>query len=960
MRTDSWKPIVRLAAAIAAAALCPAFAQKTISLPKVGEHTVGEDYFLANYTQLLAYWNTLAKESDRLKLVEYGKTAEGRPMIMAIITSPANHKKLARYKEISQRLARAEGLTDEQAHQLAAEGKAVVWIDAGLHATESINAQALFPEIYDLLSRNDAETMRLLNDDILLLTCINPDGMELVANWYMRESDPKLRNMNIPRLYQKYVGHDDNRDSYIANQPETEAVNREMYIDWIPQIMFNQHQTGPAGSVLFFSPFRDPFNYNQDPLVPIGIDLVSAAVHERFIAEGKPGAVMRTGAPYSTWFNGGDRTTTGFHNQIGLLAEIIGSPTPMNIPVVASKLLPMADNPDPIGPRQEWHQRQSIEYLMTADRAILDIASKLREDFLFRIYRAGKNSIERGSTDYWTITPKRIAALQALAGETTGGGDAAPGGDTGGGGGGGRGGIPIQYWNQLRSKDSRDPRGYIIPSDQPDFPTATKFVNALLKTGIVVNRATADFTVAGKRYPGGSYTIQAAQAFRPHLRDMLEPQDHPNDFQYPGGPPKPPYDITGYTLAFQMGVQFDRILDGFEGPFQKIDGLLKPPAGKVTPGTAGYLLSHRMNDAFTGTTKLLSAGQDVYWLKTEFTAQGKTYPAGTIYIPAKATTAAVVRTLSAELGLNFTGIDAKPQGEAFKLRPVRVGLWDRYGGSQDSGHIRWMFEQAFPTPYELVYPPALDAGGLNQKFDVLIFPEGGIPGGGRGGRGGGGGGGRGAGAAVAGGAAGGQQAGGRGGGGGRGGRGGGRADIPDEYRNEIGNVTLATTGPQLRSFVEGGGTLVAIGGSTGIGSYLGLPITDALTETVDGSTRHLPNTKFYVPGSVLEARVDNTLPIAYGLPSEVDMFYINSPAFRVQKDAHTQPVAWFPSAEPLRSGWAWGQQYLNGAVAAVQSDVGKGKVYLFGPEITFRGQPHGTFKFLFNAIYLAGAESVTL
>ncbi len=185
-----------------------------------------------------------------------------------------------------------------------------------------------------------------------------------------------------------------------------------------------------------------------------------------------------------------------------------------------------------------------------------------------------------------------------------------PRGDTGGGGGGGRGGIPIQYWNQLRSKDSRDPRGYIIPSDQPDFPTATKFVNALLKAGVVVDRATADFTVAGKRYPAGSYVIQAAQAFRPHLRDMLEPQDHPNDFQYPGGPPKPPYDITGYTLAFQMGVQFDRILDGFEGPFQKIDGLLKPPAGKVTAGNAaGYLLSHQMNDAFTGTTRLLAAGR---------------------------------------------------------------------------------------------------------------------------------------------------------------------------------------------------------------------------------------------------------------------------------------------------------------------------------------------------------------
>ena len=386
---------------IAFLAATAALAQPKISPPVFGAYTAGDDYFLANYTQLLDYWHKVATQSDRIKLEEIGKTAEGRPIVMAIITAPANFKNLARYKEISQRLARAEGLTDDQARALAAEGKAVVWIDGGLHANEVVPAQALFTETYDLLSRNDPETLRILNDDILLLAPINPDGMELVSNWYMRAADPKQRTINgLPRLYQKYVGHDNNRDSYIANQPETEAVNRQMYIEWIPQIMYNQHQAGPPGSVLFFSPFRDPFNYNQDPLVPIGIDLVSAAVHERFLAEGKPGAVMRSNAPYSTWFNGGDRTTTGFHNQIGLLAEIIGGPTPQSIPMIATKLLAAADQPAPIGPRQEWHQRQSIDYLVTSDRAILDIASKFREDFLFRIYRAGKNSIERGSQDY--------------------------------------------------------------------------------------------------------------------------------------------------------------------------------------------------------------------------------------------------------------------------------------------------------------------------------------------------------------------------------------------------------------------------------------------------------------------------------------------------------------------------------------------------------------------------------
>jgi len=967
MQIRTAKPVL-LSAALILAASFTASSQKSISPPKVGDHTVGEDYYLANYTELLEYWNKLAKESDRIKLVEIGKTAEGRPIIEAIISSPANLKNLARYKEISQRLARAENLTDDQAHALAAEGKAVVWIDGGLHATECVNAQALFIEAYDLLSRNDAETLRILNDDILLLVPANPDGMELVSNWYMRESDPKLRNTeSIPRLYQKYVGHDDNRDSYVANQPETEAINRQMYIEWIPQIMYNQHQTGPAGAVLFFSPFRDPFNYNQDPLVPIGIDLVSAAVHERFLAENKPGAVLRTNAPYSTWFNGGDRTTTGFHNQIGLLSEIIGNPTPISIPLVASKLLPDGNQPLPVGPRQEWHQRQTIDYLITADRAILDIASKFREDFLFRIYRAGKNSIERGSTDYWTLTPKRVAALEAsyakdqaeeggavTAARTGGRGgrggaaSAALGGDTSGDRLAGyfSAGIPVKYWDQLHSPETRDPRGYIIPSDQPDFLTATRFVNALQKAGVVVHRSTAEFQVAGKTYPAGSYVVKAAQAFRPHLRDMFEPQDHPNDLQYPGGPPRPPYDITGYTLAFQMGVQFDRILDGFDGPFQRIDGLLKPPAGTVTKsqGAAGYLLSHRVNDSFVGTTRLLAAGEEVYWLQKEFTAGGKTFPVGTIYIPAKATTAALLAKLSTELGLSFDATPVKPQGAALKLRPVRVGLWDRYGGSQESGHVRWLFEQAFPTPYERVYAPTLDAGDLRSKYDVLIFPGGAIPGqdgAGRGGRGGGGG---------------------PEGAGGRGGR--NRANVPDEYKDQVGNVTAAQTEPQLRRFVEEGGTVLAIGSSTSFGYYLALPLTNALTEAgPDGTRRRLATDKFYVPGSVLQASIDTSLPIAYGLPDKLDVFYENSPVFHLLPDSglkETRPIAWFPNAEPLRSGWAWGQSYLNGTVGAVEASVGKGKVYLFGPEITFRGQSHGTFKFLFNAIDLAGATSVNL
>ena len=927
-------------------------------------YTAGDDYFLANYTQLREYFAKLAQESDRFKVVDIGKTAEGKPMIMAIITSPENHKKLDRYKEISQKLARAEGLSEDEARKLAAEGKAVVWLDGGLHATECINAQGLFTFAHQMTSQNDPETMRFLNDVITLLTPVNPDGMDLVSNWYMREPDEKRRSTGgLPVLYERYAGHDNNRDSYAVNLPETEAVNRQLYVEWIPQIMYNQHQTGPAGAVLFVPPFRDPFNYNEDPLVPMGIDLVSASIHNRFVTEGKAGAAMRSEASYSTWYNGGERTTTGFHNMIGILTEITGNPTPTTIGLVLDKQLPHQDLPLPIPPQSVWHQRQAIDYIMSANRAILDIASKHREDFLFRIYKMGKNSIERGSRDNWTIQPDWIDEAKAQQAKDTEASVAAAG-RGGAGGGGGRGGADPKYYSMMLTPERRDPRGYIIPSDQADFNTATRFVNALIKDGVVIQRATAAFTVNGKSYPAGSYVIKAAQAFRPHLRDMLEPQDHPNDFQYPGGPPRPPYDITGYTLAYQMGVQFDRILEAFDGPFERLPlTSITLGGGKVTAGrgpVVGYVLSHRVTDGFTATSRLLGAKEDVYWLKSAFTSGGKSYEAGTIYVPAKPTTKALVEKLAADLGVAFEATSVKPAGEALKLSPVRIGLWDQYGGSMPSGWIRWILEQAYPTAFEVVYPPALDAGNLKQKYDVLIFPGGAIPAApgeaaGGGGRGGG---------DFAGGdtpAAGGAPA---GAGGGRGGAGGGaQPTIPPEYAGRQGRITAATTIPALKAFVEEGGTIIAIGTSTSIAGHFGLPVTNGLVEMAGGVERRLPNDKFYVPGSLLATAVDSSNPLAYGFGDSVMVMWDNDPALRLGPDAllkGVKPVAWFATDKPLKSGWAWGQQYLKGLTAAADVTFGKGKVFLLAPEITFRAQPHATFKFLFNGIYYGSAKAVTL
>jgi hypothetical protein len=700
--------------------------------------------------------------------------------------------------------------------------------------------------------------------------------------------------------------------------------------------MYNHHQTGPAGTVMFAPPFRDPFNYNFDPLIPSQLDLVAAAMHSRFASEGKPGVTSKKGSSYSTWWNGGLRTMAYFHNMIGLLTETIGNPTPTSIPFIPSKQLPDSNLHFPIEP-QVWHFRQSVDYSVTANYAVFDIASRNRENFLYNIYQMGKNSIARGSRDSWTVTPRRVIAAETAVGGGRGrGGAATPGGDeadTGGGRGGRGGGSPEDFKKLLRDPSTRDPRGYILPSDQPDFPTAAKFINALLKTGVTVHRATAPFTVAGKSYPAGSYVVKSAQAFRPHVLDMFEPQDHPDDIPYPGGPPTRPYDNAGWTLAYQMGVKVDRVLEGFDGPLEKLTGLQKPAPGKVTTtATAGYTFSHEVNDSFTAINRLIAAGEEVSWMSSGSQQ-------GAFFVSTKASTIATVGKIAADLGINFEGVSARPAGDAIKLRKLRIALADQYGGSMPSGWTRWLLEQ-FEFPFEVVFPQALDGGNLASRFDVIIFPSGVGPaaagGGGRGGRGGGGGTGLGG-----------------------GGRGGGAApSIPPQYQSQLGAYTAAQTVPQLKKFLEDGGTILAVGRSAmNLAELMALPVGNHLVErSPDGSARPLPAEKYYVPGSVLRVAVDNTAPIAHGVTNPLDVFFDNSPVFRLEPEAAlkgVRPVAWFDSPNPLRSGWAYGQGYLQGGVAIVDASVGKGKLFLFGPEITFRAQPHGTFKFLFNGIYLA-------
>ena len=249
-----------------------------------------------------------------------------------------------------------------------------------------------------------------------------------------------------------------------------------------------------------------------------------------------------------------------------------------------------------------------------------------------------------------------------------------------------------------------------------------------------------------------------------------------------------------------------------------------------------------------------------------------------------------------------------------KLQPVRVGLVDLYGGLAPSGWMRLLLEQ-FEFPFEVVFPQTLDAGDLNARFDVLVFPDGAFR---------------------------------------RGQQGPAQPSpesIPEIFRPWLGRITTERTLPQLKKFVDAGGSVVAIGSSTALAELLGVAVKDHLVE----NGRTLPREKFYVPGSLLKTRIDNTNPVAYGMPKEAYVFFDNSPVFDM-----AQPIAWYEGPTPLASGWAWGQQYLSGGTAVAEASVGAGKVILLGPEVAFRAQPHGTFKLLFNALYYGSAKHVTL
>ncbi len=876
---------------------------QNISTPK--SHfgfSIGDDYQLANYRQMESYFLKVAKESNRVLIQEAGVTEEGRKQYLLVISSPDNLAQVEKYRQISQSLGRAEGLTDQEARKLAGEGKPIVWIDGGMHSNEMVGSHQLIETFYLLASSQSPEIQNYLDKVVVLMWHVNPDGQDLLADWYMQYPDTDKRNMSIPRLYQKYVGHDNNRDFYMFNMKEASNLAKVMYIDWLPQIVYNHHQTSPAGTVVAGPPYRDPFNYAYDPLLVTGIDGVGFAMINRLNEENKPGYSRMDQSTFSTWWNGGLRTAPYFHNMIGILTETTGNPTPSEIKLVPERLIPRNGLPNPITP-QKWHFRQSIDYSVSMNMGILDYAARNGDKLLYNFYKMGRNSIERGNTDYWTASPKYIEAMkEAYQADTK-----AKKGSEESSSKSRFASIPSVYFESvLRRPENRDPRVYILSADQADFGTAIKFVNALIKSGVYAYQATADFQHNGKRYPKNSLIVKANQAFRPQVIDMFEAQDHPHDTQYEGGPPVRPYDAAGWTLAMQMGVDYDRFYEDVEGPFQKLPyGEMIVAENTILPNSkGGYLINAKANDAFLVINKLLGNGGKVY------------RDAGSKDFYVDAAMKDKLQKVINNSGLRVQAVSKKPTN-LIALKPLKIGLFDHYGGSMPSGWARWILEQ-YGFEYTCFYPQDIDNGTID-KYDMLLFIGQGIP---------------------------------------------ERNDkvtkfrqpdtnlVPEEYKYLLGQVSQEKSIPVLKNYVEKGGKILTVGSSSELVYHFNLPVTDPLViEGKDGKESALSSADYYIPTSILQANLDVSLAENYGLDPSISIVFNNSPVFKLENKKDLYAIGSFQTEKPLLSGWAHGQQYLKGGSIGLVALLGKGKLFAFGPEITNRAQSHGTFKLLFNQLY---------
>jgi len=836
-----------------------------IDIPKPASyfgHIPGEDYKLIRWEKLVEYFQLLGEKSDRIEVKDLGKTTLGNPFILAIISSPQNLSQLDFHKAIAKKLARGR-ISEQEASRLVEQGKTMALVTCSMHASE-IGPTQMSPELAYVLATDKSASIQQILDDVifLLVPSWNPDGNILVVDWYRQNVGTEFETSPMPWLYHHYVGHDNNRDAFMHTQIETRYVNHILYHEWFPQIFMDMHQMGNSDARLFLSPLYEPRHHSLDPLLTREIELTGAYMRTVLEEQGKIGVMHY--ANWNHWRMSAIHTCALWHNVATILFEAASTPlaTPIfqteeDLTGAESGGLGKLGNSQSINypspwPGGWWRLRDIVEYAYWSVIGFLETGAKHREKYLMNMYRMARNSINKGK--------------------------------------------------------SQAPYAYIIPYDQRDPNTVAKMINILIANGVEVHRAEKSLLAQNKEYPAGTYLVFLSQAYRPFIMDILGPQIYPDRRQYEGGPPEQTFDLTGWTLPYQMGVEALKIDIPFDASLQKVEIAL-PPAGKVFGSGETYILDHRVLDSYRAVNRLLAGGANVGWAADSFEVNGQRFPLGTIIVSGSGLENQI-QSLAKEFHLQIYAAD--PPGKLIQLKPLRLGLYKPWVANMDEGWTRWIFDK-WEFPYTTIHDEDIRNGDLVNKYDVILVTNIAAPRivhGHREGR------------------------------------------VPPRYAGGIGEQGLAS----LIEFVKDGGTLITLNSSCQ------LPIDHFKIPLQDWSHKY-PATKFFCPSAILKADVDNTHPIGFGMDVTANVLSFESPFFEFPDSARLsldiKIIVCYPDSQPFLSGRLIGEHLLHNKPALVEVGYGKGRIIMFGFRPQNRAQPHGTFLLFFNSLYYGPAVART-
>lgn len=833
---------------------------------------MGTDRKLVDWKEITHYFEMLDKKSARVQAVEFGKSTEGRPMIMAIITAEQNFSRMPDILRIQAALADPRKMPKDSLAGFAQRGRTVVMLSCSIHSTEIAASQMSLELAYNLASKNDAHTLEILNNVVtLLVPSPNPDGIQLVVDWYEKQLGTPYEGSSPPWLYQAYAGHDNNRDWFMLNLAETRALTAVLYHKWFPQIVYDLHQMGRNGPRFVIPPFYEVTNPGIDPLILREIMMIGGHMATDLAAAGFTG--IATEAIYDMWWHGGMRTAPYYHNTVGLLSEAasvkIATPVTLRPDELTSagrglqNVREFQTNfPEP-WPGGIWRLRDIVDLNLTACNSVLTLAARYRDLWLRNFYQVGLRAINNGREE--------------------------------------------------------KPAAYVIPLEQNDPAAAQKMLDILLQQGTEILRARESFVAEDMRLPAGTCMIDLRQPYRANIVTLMEKQNYPIRRLSPETAPERPYDVTGWTLPLQMGVEVMALEKGFDVISDTLNFSASATAARIffssDPSYSDlskaqyYLFSSSNSDAYRLINRLFDKRQSVYWNTQALSGEGQTYPAGQFLVSRVEVEMNELRKLAGDLTLTFAPV-TNASISIQRLQRPRAAVYRSYVPVEDEGWTRYVLDD-FAFKYQTLWDADLRAGDFSENFDAIIIPD--------------------------------------------------QADsvilhghpaearnhsqiYPPEFSGGLGQAGLRN----LRRFVEAGGSLLVFDSATKLFiEAWALPAVNVL-EPLKGS-------QFSAPGSILQGLVSADHPIVYGLPREIALFFANSPAFKLF-DREAQSLVEYPQQNPLLSGWLQGHGELHGKTALAEIPLGRGRVLLFGFRPQHRGQTWGTFKLVFNSLLYAAAE----